>query len=33
MISSEGEELDSYTDPLYDINAGEEEEDFPGGDE
>ncbi|MBR0481075.1 MAG: hypothetical protein IJJ48_01240, partial [Firmicutes bacterium] len=33
MVSSEGEELDSYTDPLYDINAGEEEEDFPGGDE
>ena len=33
MLSSEGEELDSYTDPLYDINAGEEEEDFPGGDE
>ena len=33
MVSSEGEELDSYTDPLYDINEGEEEEDFPGGDE
>ena len=30
MLSSEGEELDSYTDPLYDINE-EEEEDFPGG--
>ncbi|MCQ2552938.1 MAG: DNA-directed RNA polymerase subunit beta, partial [Clostridia bacterium] len=27
-LNSEGEELDSYTDPLYDVD--EEEEDFPG---
>jgi len=31
-ISAEGEELDSYTDPLYDAQE-EEEEDFPGEEE
>ncbi|MCQ2552229.1 MAG: DNA-directed RNA polymerase subunit beta [Clostridia bacterium] len=31
-VSAEGEELDSYTDPLYDTEE-EEEEDFPGEEE
>lgn len=29
-LSAEGEELDSYTDPLYDTVKEDEEEDFPG---
>jgi len=32
MVSAEGEELDSYTDPLYGMDD-EDEEDFPGGEE